>query len=119
MSIYDVKRTQTVLISFTNNVNKHYKRWTLLELAFVFDNLDVDKIYIYRVNKNNSYVLTRRFVMNPIQIFTLLAANIPISSATLPDMGWSSNNNKIKKILDLENLAVHALLAVYIREKAP
>ena len=55
--------------------------------------------------------------MNPIQIFTLLAANIPISSATLPDMGWSSNSNKNNKILDLENLALHGLLTIYIRQK--
>ena len=55
--------------------------------------------------------------MNPIQIFTLLAANIPISSATLPDMGWSANNNKNKKILDLEHLAANGLLTIYIREK--
>ena len=48
MSIYDVKRIQTVLISFTNNVNcLVYKQWTLLELAFLFDNLDVDNIYVY------------------------------------------------------------------------
>ena len=48
MSIYDVKRIQTVLISFTNNVNcLVYKQCILLELAFLFDNLDVDNIYIY------------------------------------------------------------------------
>ena len=48
MSVYDVKRIQTILISFTTNVKcLAHNQWTLLELAFVFGNLDVDKIYIY------------------------------------------------------------------------